>query len=420
MAWMPSLSSSPFHLKLTHRFLKAHSICTNAFPLLIDREWMLPDPAAPIHRVYFSDRGAYRLSFTADTRPAGPAGGNDNSSGPSFYIVRDDLLHPLANGNKARKLDAILPVIQRHSATDVLTCGGCQSAHAAAVGVYCAERGIRSHLLLRGEQPRIPTGYNLVSLMYGNVKYVSRSEYVQREELLIEHARALAGCDGSVVSVDKLIHSFSVPDGSSTTSHGGSHVGLRRVAVVNEGAGNVLALLGFIRLVKYLSQANVFGENQQITLVVDAGTGTTAVGLAMGAVCLGLPWNVKAVMLVDVIEKYKDFEKSLTAEFKKIFYAKLPETIWDKVSHGTVNWIDRVHQRKFGKVLPGEIDLCRQIAQETGILLDPLYTLAAWEQAVILSVEEAQNASRIVMLHTGGTLGLFGVAQRYAEQFYAA
>lgn len=38
----------------------------------------------------------------------------------SFYIVRDDLLHPLVNGNKARKLDALLPLVEDHLGTDVL------------------------------------------------------------------------------------------------------------------------------------------------------------------------------------------------------------------------------------------------------------------------------------------------------------
>lgn len=39
---------------------------------------------------------------------------------PSFYILRDDLLHPLVNGNKARKLDALLPLVEDHLGTDVV------------------------------------------------------------------------------------------------------------------------------------------------------------------------------------------------------------------------------------------------------------------------------------------------------------
>ncbi|KAL9257546.1 D-cysteine desulfhydrase 2, mitochondrial-like protein [Drosera capensis] len=59
-----------------------------------------------------------------------------SSKDASFYIVRDDLLHPLVNRNQARKLDALLPLVGDNSGTDVVTCGGCQSAHAASVGRY--------------------------------------------------------------------------------------------------------------------------------------------------------------------------------------------------------------------------------------------------------------------------------------------
>lgn len=70
---------------------------------------------------------------------------------------------------------------------------------------------------------------------------------------------------------------------------------------------------------------------------------------------------------------------------------------------------------RFGKVLDGEIALCRQVAQQTGILLDPMYTLAAWEQAVDLCCGDSE--AKVLMIHTGGTLGLFGLAQRYSPQF---
>lgn len=42
-----------------------------------------------------------------------------------------------------------------------------------------------------------------------------------------------------------------------------------------------------IRLVQYLSQKHLFGKERTLKIVVDAGTGTTAVGLGLGALCLG-------------------------------------------------------------------------------------------------------------------------------------
>jgi D-cysteine desulfhydrase len=53
---------------------------------------------------------------------------------PALLVVRDDLLHPLVGGNKLRKLDAIIPALAAAHVTDVVTCGGAQSAHTVAVG----------------------------------------------------------------------------------------------------------------------------------------------------------------------------------------------------------------------------------------------------------------------------------------------
>lgn len=44
---------------------------------------------------------------------------------------------------------------------------------------------------------------------------------------------------------------------------------------------------GVMRLVDYLSGLTLFGQDEKVHIVVDSGTGTTAVGLALGAVCLG-------------------------------------------------------------------------------------------------------------------------------------
>ncbi|KAI3931454.1 hypothetical protein MKX01_040371 [Papaver californicum] len=68
--------------------------------------------------------------------------------------------------------------------------------------------------------------------MYGNAIYVPRSLYGKREEMLSEYADLVAG---------KI---------------------LRKVIVINEGAGDIARLLGFVRLVEYLSLKIVYlGKN---------------------------------------------------------------------------------------------------------------------------------------------------------------
>lgn len=114
--------------------------------------------------------------------------------------------------------------------------------------VACAENGLRAHLLLRGERLAIPTGYNLISGMYGEVTYVSRSEYANRKVMLKKYAESIAE-SGSIVWMEGLQSTdFNVDcfqkDASTSPS--------RRVAIVKEGASDGIALLGTVHLHPYL------------------------------------------------------------------------------------------------------------------------------------------------------------------------
>ncbi|CAN8255556.1 unnamed protein product [Cochlearia groenlandica] len=62
-----------------------------------------------------------------------------------------------------------------------------------------------------------------------------------------------------------------------------------------------------------------------------------------------------------------------------------------------IKWVDRKRPRKFRKVLEGEVEMCRRIAREMGVLVDPMYTLAAWETATELTKDE-ESSSVVVML----------------------
>lgn len=95
---------------------------------MLDRRWTLPVPDAKIQQILLSAKNGYGtlggyLSNDVsllNNANLGPRMMEDNQE-PSFYIVRDDLLHPLVNGNKSRKLDALLPLVEDHSVTDVVS-----------------------------------------------------------------------------------------------------------------------------------------------------------------------------------------------------------------------------------------------------------------------------------------------------------
>jgi len=107
-----------------------------------------------------------------------------------------------------------------------------------------------SHLLLRGEQPEILTGYNLMSTIYGNVTYVPRNVYANREEMLKSYAESVAGNSGYVLWFSDIIQASSTNKLSTSPNFmpmdasrsEGNH--LQKILIVNEGAGDSVALLG--------------------------------------------------------------------------------------------------------------------------------------------------------------------------------
>lgn len=359
---------------------------------ILNRKWYLDDPSTPITPIYLhnnNDNSPQSLSINQE---------------PSFYVLRDDLKHPYISGNKRRKLDGFWPEISKKNIQDVITCGGSQSAHVLAIAAAAAEEGIRSHLLLRGERPNVCTGNHLFARMLAHeVVYVSRQEYADRTTMLSTYASKI-----------------------QETRH-------TKVAVVPEGASEASSLLGMIRMMHWVAvTAQRDSTHKKVQFVVDCGTGTTAVGLALGAVLLGLQrWKVLGIMLAAPRDYYEQQTSSLINSFcAKESIHEDPDYFIKKVQN-QLEWVERKNPRKFGNVLHEDIVACKHIAQRHGVIVDPIWSLATWEIAEELSLQGASSScdnytygdddgderGDIMMYHSGGLLGLNGVAQRYPNEF---
>jgi 1-aminocyclopropane-1-carboxylate deaminase/D-cysteine desulfhydrase-like pyridoxal-dependent ACC family enzyme len=191
-----------------------------------------------------------------------------------------------------------------------------------------------------------------------------------------------------------------------------------------------------------------------LTIMLALLPGSSA-GLALGAALLGLPWTVTGVMLAAQPPYYQQQQQALTLAFCEAHGWPDAEAVQQDTAQ-RLHWVPRQVPRKFGKVLAGEVAACQSVAQQHGIVLDPIWTLAAWELCCKLAGstpaetavgshagssssgststvtlqhqqqqrqqcagEEAiqQQQEVVVMLHTGGMLGLCGLAQRLPDQF---
>ncbi|MEL7368980.1 MAG: pyridoxal-phosphate dependent enzyme, partial [Myxococcota bacterium] len=87
--------------------------------------------------------------------------------GIDLWIKRDDLTGLAESGNKLRKLEFLVAEAVAQDADTLVTVGGVNSNHARATAVVAARLGLKSHLILRGEDRRPPAGNLLIDKMLG-------------------------------------------------------------------------------------------------------------------------------------------------------------------------------------------------------------------------------------------------------------
>lgn len=132
---------------------------------MLSRDWLLSSPDSSLFRIVLPIRsnGSDVFSAIKETRKEGIFSSNGDEG--VFWILRDDLLHPLMGGNKLRKLDALLPLLEANNVTDVLVvgdmwgmpkcaynCRGCRLCRERNLGSFITKgrtasclHGIRSH-----------------------------------------------------------------------------------------------------------------------------------------------------------------------------------------------------------------------------------------------------------------------------------
>src|SRR6056297_2460870 len=87
--------------------------------------------------------------------------------GYRLFIKRDDNNGLGLGGNKIRKLEYLLQDAIENGADTVITAGAQQSNHCRLTAAACSKVGLKCHLLLGGEKPKMYNGNLLLSQLFG-------------------------------------------------------------------------------------------------------------------------------------------------------------------------------------------------------------------------------------------------------------
>jgi len=302
----------------------------------------------------------------------------DLPSNFEILIKRDDLTGFSLSGNKVRKLEFLLHDALRNKADTLITCGGFQSNHARATAILGAEYGLKTHLVLFGDgSPQLDGNLFLDKLVGATTQYVPEDQF-------------------------KLVDSIMSELASQLKASG------RRPYIIPEGASNQLGVWGYIKASLEMKRQLSKTKRKVNKIVTAVGSGGTYAGLWLGAKMLNWKVEIYGINVKDTAQLFVDRIYNLIMDTKKKFHLNV------KVRKDEIRIIDGFVGGGYAKSRKEELDLIKSIAENTGIILDPVYTGKAM-YGLLEEIKKGRFSSmdKILFLHTGGGFGLFPVRKRF-------
>ena len=296
--------------------------------------------------------------------------------GPEIWIKRDDCTGMSTGGNKTRKLEFLMAEAEAMGADMVMTQGATQSNHARQTAAFASKLGMKCHVLLEDR-----TGY-------------ADSNYNDNGNVLLDHLHG--------ATTEKFPGGHDMPGEMERAAEAARAAG-QKVYVIPGGGSNPTGALGYVNCaIELVQQANDRGLAID-HLVHATGSSGTQAGLVVGLKALnaGIPLLGFGTRAPQPKQEQMVYDLACkTAEKMSI-----PDLIAREDVRADTNYVGE------GYGLPREdtLEAIRMFAELEGILLDPVYS-GKGAAGLIDYVRKGtfKKGERVVFLHTGGSVALFG------------
>lgn len=293
---------------------------------------------------------------------------------PRLWIKRDDCTGLAFGGNKERKAEFVLGYALSKKADVVITTGGIQSNHVRCTTAAARKLGVKSVLIIEGEEPEAYDGNLLLDYLMGaELRFVAAKEG-SIDSIMEETARELE---------QKGHRPYVIPMGASYD--------VGAVAYANA-------------MLELLTQAHEKGF--AIDYVVHAaGSGGTQAGLVLANKAVGSKAKILGVCVAEEGSWLADRTVAIANEASRLLGLDIAVTSKD------VN-IEVYAGKGYGVLSTEVTDAIRLVAQTEGILLDPVYTGKAMAGLIdMIKSGRFSKDENVVFVHTGGLPALFPYKQ---------
>ena len=302
-----------------------------------------------------------------------------NKAGVRIFLVAAELHNPLA-GNKHLKLQPWLQRVKAEGSKGLIGVGGAWSNFILSLALASNQAGIACAGIIRGAEHQPAQNYSPsqstamlqdAALAGMKLHFVSRAEFRRRAEPAWQQQWLAAYPDY-----------LYVPEGGSS--------------------------LDSARACRALMPQNLNATHW----VIAAGTGATAAGL-LAAIPV-----TDNLLVINISGDQKLQQQVLDWSTTLYLEGQMKgELIAQSAAEITARVTFPAHQQpRFGKLTAGLCELANNCFEQTGILLDPVYTVKAMQQVQwMLQCGEFQAGARIALIHTGGLQGWRGYLNGYSS-----
>jgi 1-aminocyclopropane-1-carboxylate deaminase/D-cysteine desulfhydrase-like pyridoxal-dependent ACC family enzyme len=299
--------------------------------------------------------------------------------GIQLFVKRDDLLHPEIQGNKWRKLAPLLTQVQKSHPGGIITFGGPFSNHLQAVAVAGRIFDIPTFGIVRGKRADLNNPTLSVARHNGMMLFpVAKEEYdscKNRGEELIGR---------------EFPQYYILPEGGST-------------GLAVESCSDITREI----ITQLRQQKPAIEPHQPLYICVAAGTGCTAAGIIGG-----FDRKNGQVLVFPVVNK--DFEVHTILRSLDESCLRSQAEMVELERHFSI--IRDYEFGGFAKKRQPVLDFADSFRQQTGILLDPVYTAKMMYGVYdMLTQGDFPAGSTVVAVHTGGLQGWDGFKERYGN-----
>lgn len=311
-----------------------------------------------------------RLDLVGSATPLEKLSRLSDYLGREIYIKRDDVTPMAMGGNKLRKLEFLAADAVRQGADTLVTAGAIQSNHVRQTAAVAAKLGLHCVALL--ENPIDTKAEN----------YLSNGNRLLLDLFNVE-----------VVMCDALHDpQMQLADLATRLEAQGF-----RPYVIPVGGSNALGSLGYVQCA-----LEIAAQSHDVTfssIVVASGSAGTHAGLAVGlqqllpeSELIGVTVSRK---VIDQLPKVEQLQKAVACSLDIDELA--PITLWDDY-----------FAPQYGMPNDEGMAAVKLLAQQEGVLLDPVYTGKAMAGLIDgISQKRFRDEGPILFVHTGGAPALF-------------